>query len=359
MGTGLFALLIPMLSLAADGDCTEVRLDKSSLRAVPIFDQSGVDNCYAFAAAAAADAWRFSHGDKRLYHVTSPTHLSVLFAYEEKLLPLEILKDIELDPDLERKLGRVNLNRGSPTMAFEKLRRYGSCDSRGFLSHRDQLLIEAIWLHLKKITSLADSEGRRLNDEEIQCFREGLSPFKNASWLVYAFSQAMAKKYPLEIMKDAATRICRFRSLRMWHLPKPLGEGLPQDRPEDRLKLIHAALDQSLPQPAVVSYCSRVLSDKNAKATAEPLGKGARPCTDRPKKYDGHVSAVVGRRKAENGKCQFLVRNSWGMACKDRPTQKPYAWDCEVGQIWVDEDALANNSYWVSYLPAKPKPAVE
>lgn len=351
-----FALLTSP-AFAAES-CGEVRLDRTSLRAVAVQDQQGIDNCYAFAVAQAADAWRYSHGDNRSWRQTSPTHLSVMYAFEEKLLPLEVKKDFGGMPFEEAmfRMSRASMNQGSPKAAFDKLRKYGSCDLKGFISHRDQLLIEAIWLHLRRLTTIADLERRPVSPDEVQCFKEGLSPFQNAGHLVRAFTGAMDKKYPLAIMKDATERICRGRTLPMRHLPETKGTDVATDSPAERLRLIHAALDQDRPQPPVVSYCARMLGDRDAKAT-EKLGMKDQPCGDRPGKFDGHVSVVVGRRKTEAGKCQLLIRNSWGYACENRlDGRKPYAWDCEAGQIWVDEEALANNAYWVSYLPGQPVP---
>lgn len=357
-------------AFAADS-CGEVRLDQTTLRNVQVQDQQGIDNCYAFAVAQAADAWRFSHADKRTWRQTSPTHLSVMYAFEEKFLPLEVAKDFGSLP-LDKaicKMSRASMNSGSPKAAFDKLRKHGSCDLKGFISHRDQLLIEAIWVRLRQLSTQADAENRAISEEEIQCFKEGLSPFQNANHLVRAFTGAMEKRYPLAIMKEAADRICRGRVLSMATLPQPMGTNLSTDSPAERLKLIHAALDQHNPQPPVVSYCARVLGDRNARST-EHLGPKEQPCANRPASsssksmvcgdrssatFDGHVSVVVGRRKGENGKCQLLIRNSWGYACQNRLNGgKPYAWDCEKGQIWVDEDALANNAYWVSFLPGGP-----
>lgn len=343
-----------MPALAQPDSCGEVRLDLAadSLQRLPIYDQQGINNCYAMTVAQAADAWRFSHGDKRTWRWTSPTHLSVLFAYEQKLVPLEIAKDWGSVPPEEanRRMSRVSMNAGSPKDTFALLRKHGSCDLKGFVPHSDQLLVESIWIHVKRLSELAEEEKRGISPEEVQCFKEGLSPFRNSIWLVRAFTEAMSKKYPIEIMKDGMERICARRRLPMSQLPREISLDVSKDSPAERLRLVHAALDQKLPQPPVVSYCLRLLNDKTARTT-ENLKASDEPCRDRPGKFDGHVSLVVGRKRAENGKCQLLIRNSFGPDCYDRISKKGYDWKCEGGQIWVDEDALANNSYFVSYLP--------
>jgi len=53
-----------------------------------------------------------------------------------------------------------------------------------------------------------------------------------------------------------------------------------------------------------------------------------------------HASTVVGRRwHEESGKCEYLIRNSWGESCVHY--QNPDR--CENGNIWVDRDSLKNN----------------
>ena len=66
---------------------------------------------------------------------------------------------------------------------------------------------------------------------------------------------------------------------------------------------------------------------------------------------DYHASLVIGRRKdPDSGKCQFLVRNSWGTGCDG---YRQAGWDCEHGNIWVDEAALKVNLTEVYYLESK------
>jgi hypothetical protein len=62
-----------------------------------------------------------------------------------------------------------------------------------------------------------------------------------------------------------------------------------------------------------------------------------------------HASIVVGKRQ-KNGSCQFLIRNSWGTDCG------AYAknWECEKGQIWIDADALLENTRELQFVRKEP-----
>jgi hypothetical protein len=59
----------------------------------------------------------------------------------------------------------------------------------------------------------------------------------------------------------------------------------------------------------------------------------------------GHASTVVGRRMRA-GKCEYLVRNSWGRSCRSYDKRLP----CEEGNIWVPGDKLKEVTGVVVYL---------
>jgi len=55
--------------------------------------------------------------------------------------------------------------------------------------------------------------------------------------------------------------------------------------------------------------------------------------------YDGdHQGVLIGKR-VRDGKCQFLLKNTWGNYCK-------YAWECQKSPIggeigpWINADSL-------------------
>ncbi len=52
-----------------------------------------------------------------------------------------------------------------------------------------------------------------------------------------------------------------------------------------------------------------------------------------PPNRGGHMSTIVGRRM-RNGKCEYLLRNSWGRNCGG------YIYPCEEGNIWVPKERL-------------------
>lgn len=59
-----------------------------------------------------------------------------------------------------------------------------------------------------------------------------------------------------------------------------------------------------------------------------------------------HGSVLVGRRwNSPEGRCEYLVRNSWGTTC----SYSPY-YDCEEGNIWIPEGVIARATEYFTYL---------
>jgi hypothetical protein len=104
-------------------------------------------------------------------------------------------------------------------------------------------------------------------------------------------------------------------------------------------------------QPVGIGYCSKILEKKNY------LGRFPDPKNDMQmiakdnEECGSHASIVIGMKNIE-GKCHYLVRNTWGTKCD-------YDWTCrfnsdqEAVGIWVEENALLNNLGGITYLRNK------
>ena len=109
-------------------------------------------------------------------------------------------------------------------------------------------------------------------------------------------------------------------------------------------KLMTKQLNRKKSTGMGISYCAKVLKKPQYVGFI-----GRRTSID--SKCGNHASLVVGKR-ARGGKCQFLVRNTWGNSCR-------YKWECERNKkgkeegIWIDAEALINNIYELQYF--KPK----
>ncbi len=96
--------------------------------------------------------------------------------------------------------------------------------------------------------------------------------------------------------------------------------------------------------PVGISYCANFLF--KGKRYKKFSHKGSTN-TMALEKCSGHASIVIGSRKnRKTNKCELLIRNSWGETCS------PYSkdWECEKGQIWVDEETIDYNLKYYSFF---------
>ncbi|HTL11968.1 MAG TPA: hypothetical protein VL588_05750 [Bdellovibrionota bacterium] len=132
------------------------------------------------------------------------------------------------------------------------------------------------------------------------------------------------------------------------------------------LQAINTSLERPRGTPVSISFCSTVLKNPSRVALASrPLpghgvtnGGTASASDDLTMCREGethngmetpdasdHAALIMGRKQGPNG-CMFLVRNSWGQSC-ERYLSDQQGFECEpaTGDIWVDQNTLANVIY--------------
>ena len=107
---------------------------------------------------------------------------------------------------------------------------------------------------------------------------------------------------------------------------------------------LHNLLDSTNGQPLAVSFCNEALTEREKNQLKFQAATGElSSCST-------HSVVAIGRRRATNGSCQILLRNSQGVSCSD------YAFpeNCESGYAyWIDEDHLRGNIVNLAYLYKK------
>lgn len=97
-------------------------------------------------------------------------------------------------------------------------------------------------------------------------------------------------------------------------------------------------IDHALDQGGIISvayYTDMLGVPSEVSDTGEPI--------------ESHSSTIVGRKWDESsGRCQYLLRNSWGEDCAQYSNQAQI--DCESGSLWVYEDELSAHTYESSAL---------
>jgi hypothetical protein len=104
--------------------------------------------------------------------------------------------------------------------------------------------------------------------------------------------------------------------------------------PSEYVQRLNKLLDGDKPLPPVIGFCPRILTESAAEqsqhASTESCG--------------GHAVLVIGRREVA-GKCQFLLRNTWGPECDHYAAEVQDQCEEGKGNIWVDAETLAKNMH--------------
>lgn len=297
-----FIILYSILnSLAASAtSCPNVRIDKTSLKNVPVLDQDGSGICWAYTAATLIDAYRFSHGDKSPV-ISSPIGIAAQSSF------VAINKG-----------EFVNSNGiGDPGLAIKNV-----INSSGNIC--DHFVMSKFYRSTDLFLGSDFGSGVSLDQNEFHC-----SPVAAVLNLKDKLMVQKFRNLPLSMIRTKLKQICKDGSTTVTiPIPKQqLAHTMSNSEKSDRIKEL---LSKPIPQPIGISYFSEVLTQGHSFRSQFAS--------------DRHVSSVVGSRLNSKGVCQFLVRNSWGKSCT------PYSWDCEKGQIWVDEDSLSKSINGFTWL---------
>lgn len=193
------------------------------------------------------------------------------------------------------------------------------------------------------------------NDVEMEAITDALMPYlMNEDYVAFlqdVFADCM-KDPNKEFYKGIPpTRHCDMDDLKD---PRKVYDIISGELDRPRIKI--ASQGKGFPQVGIsknesgstglgISYCAKVVRNRNFKGLKKDrTGFTTDNCGN-------HASIIVGKR-ARGGRCQFLVRNTWGNSCG-------YDWECEKNQqgqeegFWVDAEALVDNIYKLDYfIPA-------
>ncbi|MBL6990154.1 MAG: hypothetical protein ISR65_10270 [Bacteriovoracaceae bacterium] len=341
-----------VMGSASASECSDIRLDRDdlSMSKVPVTSQGALGICYSHAAAQIVDSYRFDSGIDG--HNSSALALAVTYK----------------DSWFRRIIGGGDVDNGYTCSAIKKLLKYGSCDRdqiekfigniyklRRFSSQRRTkeylAIIDSVYNGSDRALVIEQVENKIIKDKLIPPTKEQI--LRDLLWAKLPGT----RKIRIRPLVFEALCTGHKQSLRDLDVICTNGANYPgnslscvgyecvrrQQWEEDNefktdIERIHELLDSSQAvKPIGIEYCSAILKNKNYTS-----GKWIR----RRKKDCGyHASLVIGRRKHTNGKCQLLVRNSWGERCNHG-----YDWECDKGNIWVDDDALGRNLFNLAFL---------
>ena len=333
----LISTLIFFSSFSKASSCSEVRLNAlgKAFAKIPVYNQAKYDDrddaniCYAIAAAELRDARRFARGDK-LGLISSP--ISIALNYKVQLQ----------NPNFDRKrFGSSNddgkkIEDGSPMAAlylnntqsvcdqnwlenlvslFDKNKKGAEVSVRSFISN-------LTYQYLQRHGMPPDSESRATAanvalTDHFNCRRsEVASVTELFNDIAKAVSSEASLSDMVEISHAAIVDLCKGHTI--------------QDRmPEPNVKKLRGGIDPGV-EAALRNELDKNLDFEN------PVGIGYCHESLQSDVVCGihHASVVIGR-KLNHGKCEYLVRDSYGEECNSR-------FHCDKdGSIWVPASELA------------------
>lgn len=314
-----------------------------NFRNIPVYDQNGFGGCYSYTATQMIDYWKQTHGQPSSEN-TSP----IFAAFISKQKNWENANE---------------LSGGITSITIETLKEYGSCrknivdNAIKRFSNKNSVnpatflsFIEKIFKDYRTRSALSEelSDSKMMSRKKIendysrsfhkaQCAYEskGLLDNVNIQKLYSKIEDYAVKADFIGLMEDIFGE-CKKGNMKKIDVPDVINMKIESNELEKSVEKIDKLLSKNNPQPIGINYCSQVLLDKNYQKSNDNL------------ECEHHASTIVGRRM-KNGKCQILIRNSWGSSCN-------YDWECKTSSenlaegIWINADTLLKNTTSIDYF---------
>lgn len=353
----ILLFIFTVTSSWAQNSCAPLNLitqKDSPFNKIPVFDQDGLGICYSYTASQLIDYQLMKKGNKdRIVH---PLWGALKFADSAK---------------------QESISSGTTYYAIKAIQDAGNCHLKSFdeaistwtkkTNASESEIMGLVEKLAPKLGLLNTKVHQDVVDEMIATAIEEHSPYcsTNISW-----NQLMPELRSLSLL--SSRKLLSNLVLPVCNKPSRISITNPRfnlpAQDEQWVPAIDSKLDE-LNAPIAVSYCARGLYDEsydgvNRKTATTPLG--VKPdCSN-------HESIIAGKKQI-NGKCHFLLRNSWGSGfhssnkdrkclCKSRKTGK-FLDDCQeelhndgdniVEACWISEDVFSKNAFGLTYLDKK------
>lgn len=357
-----FFLGIILVSLAGPfalgaSDCSPMRLDDTSMKTMPVYDQDDIADCYAIITAQMIDAYRFSHGDVDTAHRTSHYALATNYKSSDERERMSFARDLKSFMSLPDGGTTLREPLKSPLVLAKPLifKKDTYVDSHLELGAPEETA-RANRTAGGKLVSCSDAAVKRYFKknknfkETYELWSQSKVQNERAPACFSAPGESLAFKDIVESFRDETSmqdffaglmkKICEKDSV-LVDFPEitTLGWSVSEDPSEIGKKnksiterklaqagvdLVNGALSLRNPQPVGLGYYPKFLEKKNAK------------------KNEGeyHQSIIIGRRKNQVGQCEFLLRNSWGPRCNLTVPCDPRT----KGQYWINAEELMRHA---------------
>jgi hypothetical protein len=301
-------------------DCADVRMDRDqgSLQLIPTA-QPALSKYFApYVASAMLDAHRFTHGDPKKEHLTSPV--------------ATLLQHDSLNSDPDQKV----------TSAEEMIRAFpekGSCSLNAVNNRFGLYDIFDLKSKVRQIYDPARASGGAEVEQaatKIHCLFTQDAKVSIALDLKGVMNTLARENFD-DFFKALMGETCQPNTLAVkpLQLESVTGQGLASadERQNKFASVLHDRIKDKKSEPVGIQFCGAILTEV-VPPRAKRISSSGVP---HPNFCAKQEAMVVGSR-SKNGKCEFLVRSSLGNTCAHKSP-----WECDGGQRWLDEETLTTN----------------
>lgn len=354
---------IMLMQNAIANDCTPMNLvtePNSPFRKIPIYDQDGINICYAYTAAQLIDYELVKAGQERSVH---PLWAALRYAESKNKEQVSFGHTYYAVQEIQ-KFGNCEYNKVSNALGVWALK--ANVNEAEIMS-----LIERFAPKLKELYSDIQPEEAVTVQQIDEVINEALEEHKPFCSPGATWDQLMPELRSLSVMGSRQMLANLVLPVCNGALPKPKINPPKFFATEDD-NLWSPTMQQKLDQlkaPISISYCSQVLYDPGfdgiERSTTNAESVKAENC-------GAHESLIVGKKKIGES-CHFLLRNTWGSGfgkstdnwkclCKNKASGEMVD-DCSesthnngefiVEGCWIDSQSLGKNIFGMTSLEKK------
>ena len=360
----------PVASLNPDWDndrCTsyDLRDQGNALRSMPITDQNPLGVCYAHAATAMIDSWRFNHSDIRTHH-TSEIAAAIMLREHSLINPFQQGTFHEV-------------NGGNVCHIVDLVRERGSCNADRITSGPKRrgwsLLVAQVGdmvanyhrtLHVQRSPLIQSNSSLLTAPLEVLAVYQtsdvlAATTLNVAHCINHHLGASILNTHDTAQMAILSAAIYRQRTNDIYAMiinqmctgnnMRPVTPAIPACQTETVTDALagYRELSRWLGPPNVdppaINFCAGIF---NRGPEARFITRPGIGMPD-PDACGAHAVTIIARRRhPTTQRCQLLLRNSWGRSCNWYSA--PWNNDCEGGNVWMDAEVVMQNTFSFNYL---------
>jgi hypothetical protein len=348
----LSVVLFCFSSFAQDEGCGRVRLDEEPgcVAGTPVTNQGGERSCYVHTAATVLTCLNHLKDGRR--GAVSPEKIWT----EIRSLPEAQLRKVE------------SATSGRTCNAVQLAEAQGTCDRDALMEvlpafdeGKTRFLADWVQMVLRQNSGLGLSETCELMRNSMAAVGIPRDFASNLGGIIQSDNATVNYQILNQILKNAceqnggwhpgvktAVHTCN----KFGFQPTVQGKKSLQS-PEEFKRNLHQLFNRPLEKNSVVGieYCGGVLKnplqsfikDRTFDENIDYLNTEKASRNFEPE-CSFHASAMIGRERKPDGKCYFLIQNSYGASCNYYKDPNM----CEAGKVWVEENAISQNLVRIS-----------